>query len=165
MYNIGDFVIYSSSGVYKIVDVRKETVLGEVRNYYVLSEEGSVSSSAVFVPIGGDTEKTVLSPLMTPDEAEALIARYGSIEPCEWIAETRPRAAAFKRLIESGDKNALISLIKSIELMQKQRLADGKKPFLADEHTRQRSIKLLCSELSCVLNTPADDIKARLGIL
>ncbi len=165
MYKIGDDVIYSSQGVYRVVDIREETALGEVRNYYVLSESDSSSSSAVFVPVGGETEKTVLRPLMSESDALILIDRYDTIPPCEWINDTRPRAAAFKKLIDSGDRISLISLIKSIDSKQAERTREGKKPFLADEHTRERAIRLLCSELACVLSTDVKSVKERLGIL
>lgn len=164
MYNIGEDVIYSSLGVFRVVDIRELAVLGEVRNYYVLKENDVSSSSEVFVPIGGDTEKNVIRPLMSGDEARQLIDRYDTIAPCSWNDSARPRAAEFKKLIDSGDRHSLISLIKAVEQKQQERLEKGKKPFLADEHTRQKAIKLLCSELACVLNTDVETVKQTLGI-
>ena len=164
MYNIGDDVIYSSQGVFRVVDIRELDVLGAVHNYYVLKENDSMSASEVFVPIGGDTERNVIRPLMTVDEANLIIDQYNSVPPCAWIDSARPRASEFKKLIDSGDRLSLISLIKAVDMKQAERIDSGKKPFLADEHTRQRAIKLLCSELACVLGTDIELIKTELGI-
>lgn len=162
MYSLGDKVIYSSLGVFEIVDIRTEQVMGASAVYFVLCAKYEPSASQIFVPVGSEIEKRAMRLLITPEQALGLIKTAKDIQPIEWINENRARANFSKSIIDEGDHKRIISLIKSIDIVQAQRIADGKKPFLQDDHLRTRALKLLCSELACVLDCDMDEIAAKI---
>jgi len=162
MYNLGDKVIYSSLGVFEIADIRTEQVMGASAVYFVLCAKDEPSASQIFVPIGSDIEKRAMRPLISTAEATELIERAKDIEPIEWINENRARANFFKSVIDEGDHKRIISLIKAIDAVQERRIAEGKKPFLQDDHLRSRALKLLCSELATVLECEISEVTDRI---
>ncbi len=162
IYSIGQELIYSSLGVYKILDIRLESALGTERTYYVMCEMGDSESSLVYVPVDSDAEKRLLRQLISKEEAEDILKNYSDIPAGEWDDNSRTRQLMHKSIIDSTDRRSLVGLIKIIEEKQNCRIAAGKKPFLTDEHTYQRAVKLLTSELSAVLNRTEEDIKNEL---
>ena len=162
MYNLGDKVIYSSLGVFEIADIRTEQVMGTSAVYFVLNAKDEPSASQIFVPVGSDIEKRAMRLLITKEEALNLIDSAKDIEPIEWINENRARANFSKSVIDEGNHKRIISLIKAIDIVQAQRIADGKKPFLQDEHLRTRALKLLCSEIATVLECEIAEIAERI---
>jgi CarD family transcriptional regulator len=54
MLNVGDMVVYGLNGVFKIDDIREESVLGNAVNYYVLRPLTDKNASLVFVPVANE---------------------------------------------------------------------------------------------------------------
>ena len=162
MYNLGDKVIYSSLGVFEIADIRTEQVMGASAVYFVLCAKDEPSASQIFVPVGSDIEKRAMRPLISKAQALELIEVAKDIAPIEWINENRARANFSKSVIDEGDHRRIISLIKAIDTVQAKRIADGKKPFLQDDHLRTRALKLLCSELAAVLECEMPEVAERI---
>lgn len=158
VHTIGEKIVYGSSGVMKIVDIRSEELMGTVREYYVLGEVNSQSAALTYVP--RDNEKLVgaMRPLLSPDEARELIAEAADISPLEWDADNRVRNEKFRAVMESGNRRELFGMIKAIREMGKLRLAEGKKNYLSDEHALAKAERLLYSELAEVLARPENEI-------
>ena len=150
MYKIGDHVLYGALGVMKIEDIKDEVILGERKTYYVLSDIVG-SESRTYVPF--DNEKLVgnMKPLLTPEEIYELLASYDSLPELEWQRDSRVRQDRFKRVIESSDRAGLLSLIKTVKRVAKEREAQGKRGYVADENAAKKARRLLNEELSFVL--------------
>lgn len=158
MHRIGERVVYGANGVMEIVDIREESIGDISRCYYVLSSVCLSSNSLTFVPCDNERLVEAMRPLLTKDEATALIKRMGDISPIEWIEASRARADYFKRLMESGDREAMIGMIAAIDESAKRREAIGKKNFITDESAKQKAEQLLRSELALVLETSVEEI-------
>ena len=157
MHKIGDMILYGASGVMTVVDIREESVGDTPRRYYVLRPSLVRSESLTFVPIDNERLISLMLPLLTKEEINALLKEAKSISPIEWIPSNRPRADAFKKIIESGDRRQMIAMIRAIDENAKGREAEGKKNFITDENAKQKALKLLYSEISVVLGIPEED--------
>ena len=160
MQSIGDRVVYGTNGVMEILDIREESIGDISRSYYVLSSICSSSDSLTFVPTDNENLVSAMRPLLTRDEAMELIRRAADPPEIQWVEANRARTEYFKRLMESGDRLKLFSMIKAIDESGKRREAEGKKNFLTDETSQAKAEKLLYSELSIVLSVPEDQISA-----
>lgn len=158
MHAIGEKIIYGANGVMEIVDVREEIIGDVARKYYVLRDLNSTSASQIFVPV--DNEKLVSSmrPLLTRDEAMDMISRIKNIPEAEWKADNRIRSEKFRQVIESGDREGMISVIKAVYENGIKRQEEGKKNFLADENIMRKAEKVIYSELSTVLEIPEGEV-------
>ncbi len=160
MHNIGDNVVYGSCGVMRIVDVREETI-GEVsRKYYVLKAPAENNSSLTFVPVDNEVLVAAMRPLLSKEEALAVIDSIDEVSPIEWIADNRARSEQFRRIVESGDRIGIIGMIKSIYATGVRRNEEGKKNYLADEAAMKKAEHVLYSEFSAVLGIAQEDVAA-----
>ena len=160
MYNIGDMVVYGLGGVMKIVDVRDIEVGDTARSYYVLRELSGYSASETLIPVDNAELVAQMRPLLTKDEiAEVIRAARVAPDP-EWIADNRRRAEHFKSILLSGDRVALLLMIRSIVDAGRRRADEGKKNFLSDENAMKKAEKLLYSEISIVLGIDESAVPA-----
>ena len=158
MLSIGERVVYGANGVMEIVDIREESIGDVSRGYYVLSSVCSRSDSLTFVPTDNERLVSAMRPLLTRDEALELIRLSANPPAIQWVESNRARAEYFKKLMESGDRLQMFSMIAAIDESGKRRESEGKKNFLTDETARQKAEKLLFSELSLVFELPIEDI-------
>lgn len=158
MHKIGDNVMYGANGVMTIVDIREESIGDVSRSYYVITPAIARSDSLTFVPT--DNEKLVgaMRPLLTKDQALALILGMKNPGYIDWIPENRPRSEFFKRILESGEREMMVAMIHAINESAKRREAEGKKNFLSDENAKQKAEKILYSEFSIVFEIPEDQV-------
>lgn len=158
MYTVGDKLLYGTMGIIEICEVTDQTVNDVTKKYYVLKEYGSNMSSYTYVPCDNEALVSQLKPLLTRKEAEKLIKNADKVEPLSWDDDSRRRADKYKSIIASGDREGMIAMIKSIQLMRQKRIDDGKKNYIADENSMRRVHKLLVTELSISLGVGEDDV-------
>lgn len=160
MHKIGDNILYGASGVMTIVDIREESIGDVSRKYYVLRPTLIRSESLTFVPADNERLVSAMRPLLTREEAMDLIHSAKDAPAIDWIKENRARSEAFKRIMESGDRAKMISMIRAIDESGARREAEGKKNFISDENARAKAEKLLFSELSVVLGIAEEEVPA-----
>jgi RNA polymerase-interacting CarD/CdnL/TRCF family regulator len=158
MYKIGDKVVYSSFGVMEIVDIRTEKVAAVSREYYILESICGLGCSQTFVPKDNDQLVSNMHPILTKSEMLDFIRKMESIPPLDWIADNRARSDRFKSLIESVDREAMISMIKLVRATAVRRAAEGKKNYLADENAMNKAQRLISSEISTVFEISEDEV-------
>lgn len=156
MYNIGDNILYGTSGIMTVVDIRNERLTDEEKTYYVLSEYGGATSSLTYVPM--DNEKLISSmhPLLTADEVYSAIAGAGILPDVEWIPDSRARAEAYKNILRTADRKAILVLIRTVYNTGLRRAAIGKKNFLTDENIAQKAEAIIVREFSISLEVSLD---------
>ncbi|MBQ8321518.1 MAG: hypothetical protein IJX92_04065 [Clostridia bacterium] len=159
MYSVGENILYGSGGVMRVVDVREENITGEKKNYYVLRAVGAHEDSLTYVPVDNEKLTSMMYPLMTKGEIDALLKRVACEDEEEWLADSRQRGESFKRIMDSGDRVKLMRMIRSIHSAAKKRSLEGKKNYLSDENAMRKAKKLLYSEFSVVLGIPEDDVE------
>ncbi len=158
MFKTGDKLIYGSLGVVELTDIREEEVGGVRRKYFVLSPLGAPASSLTFVPCDNEKLVSTMRPLLTKEEIDEIIKSAKSTPDEEWIEDNRARSERFKKIISSGDRAEIITMIKAIYTEGKRRSSDGKKNYLADENVMKRAERLVYSEFAAVLGIAEEDV-------
>ena len=160
MHKIGEKILYGTSGVMTIVDIREESFGGVSRSYYVLRSAVRHSDSLTYVPTDNEKLVTAMRPLLTEEEIKSLIRSAKDVAPIDWVPENRARSEYFKKIMESGDREKMIAMIVAIDENAKRREAEGKKNFLSDENARQKAEKLLHTEISVVFGIHEENVPA-----
>ncbi len=160
MHKVGDKVVYGTDGVMAVVDIREETVMGEVRRYYVLGELDSRSDSKTFVPVDNEKLTSLMRPLLSKDEIYAMLDSVNDMSELPWEGDNKARIERFRKIIASGDRAEMISMIRSIYKSGERREREGRRIFLSDEHIMKKAEKLLHTEISAVLGIPEADVPA-----
>ena len=165
MYNIGEKIMYGATGLMEIVDLREEDIFGEPKQYYILRALDSKNTSETYVPKDNERLVSMMRPLMTKAEIDDLLSkmRGGRLRPIEWNNDNRKRSEYFKGLLESGDREGMLSMIITVYENGIARREMGKKNFLVDENYMRKAEKLLSDELSLVIGLTLAEIPGYLG--
>jgi len=160
MYNVGERVVYGLGGVMEIIDLRDVDLGDASRKYYVLREIDSFSSSETLIPVDNAELTAQMRPLLTREEIVNVIRVAKDSPDAEWISDNRARSEHFKRVILSGDRVALMLMIRSIVDAGKRRASEGKKNFISDENAMRRAERLLYSEIATVMGIGISEVPA-----
>lgn len=158
MYKIGDFIIHGSNGVCVVDDIGSMDVPGipPDRVYYTLRPY-YVKGSTIFTP--ADSDKVVMRPVLTRDEALKLIDEMEDIE-CLWVRDEKKREQEYKEALRTCDCRELVKIIKAIYMRQQERLAEGKKITFRDEKYFSIAEDNLFGELAISLDMGKGEVKS-----
>ena len=76
-----------------------------------------------------------------------------------WIPEENLRKMRYKELISSGDRQALLAMMRTLRLHKKRQLEQGKKFHQCDEFFLRDAEKLIRAEFSIVLDVPPAEVE------
>lgn len=111
-YSIGDTVTYGIHGVCRITKIENKEFMGVSNNYYVL-EPIYDPRSTVFVPTENDVLMAKMKRIMSASEIYELINQMPN-EADIWIDNDTDRKRRYSEIIKSGDRYALVRLIKTL---------------------------------------------------
>ena len=155
MLQIGTQVVYGIHGVCVIVGVEIRRVDRKKVEYFVL-EPTEQPGARYYVPRYNETARAKLRPLLAREELDALFASASTHQDI-WIEDENHRRQKYRELINSGDRGALISMIRALQRHKENQLAAGRKFHLSDENFLRDAERMLSSEFSMVLNmSPAE---------
>ena len=145
MYAVGEKIIYGENGVctvYKIAPLDMSGASAEKLYYHLVP---LIGSGVYFSPVDSNA---FMRPVISRDEAEALIASIDSIEPAI-CNDTRFNHvdAFYKELFKKHTCEALVAIVKGL----KTRMADKKTKSSRAESTMKRARDMLHGELSIAL--------------
>lgn len=157
MYSIGQLVIYNGSGVCRVDAIgplnMKEAQTGQ--DYYTLTP--IYEKETIFAPVN---TTAYMRPIMTKDEAQALIARIPET-PSEVRSNNNPRLLneQYQECLKRHDAESLLRLIRGVYL-KGQRLARTGKGKLGqvDRNSMDRAERELHGELAASLGIPREDV-------
>lgn len=157
MYQIGDYIVYGSNGVCVVDDIGSMDVPGipKDRVYYTL-RPCYLKGSTIFTP--ADNQKVIMRPILTREEALALVDEIGDIE-CLWVADEKKREQLYKEAVGTCECRELVKIIKTIYQRQQERLAEGKKITFRDEKYFSMAEDNLYGELALSLGMDKDEVK------
>lgn len=158
MLQLGDRVVYGVHGVCCIVDIEQRTIDRKKAEYYVL-EPLDQPGAKFYIPTHNQIAVSKLRPLLSAQELDALLLSPEARADA-WITDENHRKQRYREWINSGDRVALICMIRSLHKHKEAQLAAGRKFHLCDENFLKDAQKLLSSEFSVVLNIPASDVGA-----
>ena len=157
MYQSGDLVVYGTTGVCRVEEVTKPrlSIREKNREYYLLKPLHQ--DGIIYSPV--DSEKVAMRPVMTREEAEALIARIPTIRAEAWKAPTlQALTARYQAAMSSHDSGDLVELTMSIYAKRRQAEANNRRLGMVDERYMKQAERLLYGELSVALEIPYEEV-------
>lgn len=149
MYGIGEKVLYGSHGVCVVSGLEDRTV-DRVKRQYLVLEPADQTGAKFFVPTHNEAALSKLRPLLTREELDALL-RSEEVRQEAWIEDENARKQAYRELISSGDRTALIRMVGSLHRHRQAQIEAGRKFHLCDENFLRDAERLLSAEFSVVL--------------
>ena len=159
MFQIGEVVSYSTTGVCTIVDIRMESLSrtgARKQEYYVLRPMAT-PSCVTYVPTGNPTLTAKMRQLMTGEEIDRMIDSVKG-QSLEWIEDTRQRAESFQRILSGGISPDLLKLISRLYLEKKSRSRGGRKFCATDEKILTSAERILSEEFAYALRIPEKEV-------
>lgn len=158
MFQIGDHVLYGIHGVCVIADVQERTVDRKQVRYFVLEplEQAGVQ---YFIPTHNDAALSKLRHVMRRDDLEQLL-KSEDVRRNVWIEDENLRKQRYRELINSGDRLALLQMIRTLHKHKQVQTDAGRKFHLCDENFLRDAERLLNAEFSLVLGIDKDQVSA-----
>lgn len=157
MFSIGDNVIYGENGVCTIDGIAPLSLKGAPQDklYYYLTPH--VGTGTYFSPV--DSTTAYMRPIISAQEAEALILRIPDIEPAICHDNRFNHVDAFyKELFKQHSCEALVAMVKGLSIRLNERKAKSSRA----EITMKRARDILFSELAAALGIDAKELDSYL---
>lgn len=162
MYQVGTLVLYGSTGVCKIEEIKEQEfpATGERRLYYVLSP--LYEKTKISVPV--DSDKVFLREIISKDEAEHLIEIMPTLQPeiCH-SRVTKELTEHYETILKSHDCEATAELALSIYHKKLEAAEQNRKFGSIDERFLRQAENLLYGELAAALEIPKESVPEYIG--
>lgn len=153
MFRIGDLVAHPMHGAGVIDAIVQEKVAGSTQEYYVFKMP--VGGLLLKIPVA-NSETIGLRTIITPEEAEALIAGIPSLE-VESSANWNKRYQENLQRLKSGDLREVSRVIKGLMIRDTRRgLSTGERKML------QTAKRILISEIVLTEQADYENVESRL---
>ncbi|MEG0277419.1 MAG: CarD family transcriptional regulator [Coprobacillus sp.] len=156
MFKQGDIVLYGSEGVCMIDEVMTRKFKDQLLEYFILKSVYNPSSK-IFIPTQNEDLMSRMKDIMSKDEIYQLIAHINE-EELIWIDHDNSRKEKYKEIMRNGQRNELVSLIKTLSLRNKELKLNGKKLNAMDDQFFRDAQKLLNGEIAYVFNIQQDEV-------
>lgn len=158
MYQVGDLVLYGSTGVCRVSEIKQQDFpnTGEQRLYYVF--QPLYQDCMISMPV--DSDKVFIRPIISREEAERLIGLIPSMRGQAYHSRvSRELTEHYDALLKSHDCEDLIELTMSIYAKKQDLLSQKRKFGTVDERFLKRAEDLLFGELAAALDIPRDQVQ------
>ena len=153
MYSVGDKIIYAESGVCtveKVAPLSSETSDSNKLYYHL---RPLIGSGTYFAPVNSNA---YMRPVISREEAEALIASIPEIEPAICYDSRFNHVDAFyKDIFRQHTPEAMVSIIKGLYV----RMSSRKTRSTRADATMKRAKEVLHGELSVALEMELSDVE------
>ena len=153
MYTVGEKIIYGENGVCTVSKIGPLDMTGAAQDKLFYHLEPLIGSGQYFAPVDSGA---FMRPLITRDEAEALIDAIPSIEPAICRDNRFNHVDAFyKELFRQHSCEALVAIVKGLYLRMKEKKTKSSRA----EITMKRAKDILHGELSVVLGMDVGEVE------
>ena len=156
MFQVGDLVVYGMEGVCRVERTEKLRVGGKLCRYYVLSpvyREGAT----VYVPAENEELTARMKRILSPEELEALLDGAREDEPL-WLDDANERRTLYAKVLLSGDRRALMRLVRTLHLRRTKLVSQGKYLRSGDDQVLRDAERMLNGEFALILNIPQQEV-------
>lgn len=155
MFKVNDHVVYNSTGVYKIIDIRNEKdINNNDTDYYVLQP---VYEKNLTIKTPVNNTKVLMRKIIKKDDALSLIASMPEKETI-WTDDDRQRSENFRAAFRTGNSEEWVKLIKTIYLKKMEKSQIGKKLLKTDVEIMEKAEKILYEEFAIALDLSPDEV-------
>ena len=156
MYKINDAVVYASYGVCMIKAVETRNFSGENTEYYVLQPLHD-SRNTFYIPVENDSLKNKMKKVYTREEVNELIKAMPE-KDFIWIENNAERKEKYRKILENGNRDELVRLIKTLYIKNTELNKQNKKLLSVDEHFLHDAENILYDEFAYALEIPKDEV-------
>lgn len=156
MWELSDTVVYGSSGICEIVDIREQDFCGEKKTYYILQPLFD-SKTVIHVPSFNEKLMSKIKPVLKKDDALTLIKKIPEITPF-WVDNDKQRLEEYKQILDSGKREALISVIKALYNRRAELTSKGKKMRSSDEYVFHDAQELFENECAYIFSLEKENV-------
>ncbi len=157
MYQIGEKVLYGIHGVCCVVDQEQRTI-DRKRIVYLVLEPLGQPGSRYLVPVANQAAMSKLSPMLSREELETLL-KAEDVHTAQWVRDENQRKQYYRELINSGNRVALLKMCNALYRHREEQHAAGRKVHQCDDNFLRDAEKLLCGEISLVMDMAFDEAK------
>ncbi|MBQ8869218.1 MAG: hypothetical protein IJ027_05850 [Oscillospiraceae bacterium] len=158
MFNKGDVVVYSASGVCEVEEISTKSFGSFSAEYYVLRPLMQ-KAATVFVPTQNGALTKKIHPILTRSEFEAVFASLKSLAPIRPQSEGE-RQQKFTEILESGDRAGLMLMVYDLYNYSREQQQNGRRLHIGDEKLLRTAENMLFEEVAYVFEidkTAADE--------
>ena len=156
MYKVNDTVLYGAEGVCVIEEIAVKDLGGISMEYYVLKPVNR-ETSTIYVPTKNQKLRDKMRRILSADEIRQLIRTMPALNTI-WIEDDNERKRSYREIIQSGDRDQIIRLIKTLYLHQTEVKEMGRKVHVCDERFLKESEKILYNEFAHVLDIEPEQV-------
>lgn len=156
LYGIGDLIVYGTEGVCRVEDIGVPALTGinQERQYYTLKP--LYREGRIYAPV--DTAM-FMRPVITRDDADALIRRIPEIEPEVYEnSNLRYLNEYYQAQLQNYSCEGLLKLIRSTNAKREVMRGRGKKLGLVDERYMKRAQDMLHGEFAVALGIERGEV-------
>lgn len=157
-FSVGETVVYGGSGVCEVSEI-KDVAFGRERpqKYYILKPLFVNQAMVVYVPMNNEKLVAKMQPIISRDEAMALIKEINSMN-IDWIDDRNARKDTYSDILSSGDRKEIISVIRVIIARRKELEEEGKTLNMQDEKILYEAEKRINAEFAVALDIDIDEV-------
>ena len=154
MYQAGDYIVYGTSGVCRVDEVKPSPFEDEAdRQYYTLTPV--TGTETIYIPVDSPV---FTRPVISKEKAEELVREIPNIDIDHFTSHSmRLSSEHYQEVLQSHDCGDLVQLIKTVYAKSKR---SGRRLSQVDQRYRKRAEELLNSELSVALGIPLKEVPA-----
>ena len=155
MYESGTYIVYGVQGVCKVIGKEKQLV-NRKRTEFLVLEPLVNSESRFFVPTQNPAAMSKILSILSREELESLMASPQLREEC-WISHENIRKQHYRELLSCGDRVQILRMVYALYRYKDEQLAAGRKFHQIDDNFLRDAEKLICSEISLVMELTMED--------
>lgn len=158
MFQAGELVVYGATGVCRVEEIVGLDQPGrdKGREYYLLKPLWQ--DGVIYAPVGSG--KVPMRPVMSREEAEALIDRMPGIQAASCRAGTaQALAQQYQSAVRDGGHQALVEMMKAIHHKRGQAELKNRRLGMIDERYMKQAERMLYGELATALEIPFDEVE------
>ncbi|MFR3225828.1 MAG: CarD family transcriptional regulator [Blautia massiliensis (ex Durand et al. 2017)] len=153
MFQVGDAVSYGTSGVCTIAEKKSVTLAGRPCECYILKPVYD-SSMKICVPCGSQVLVDRMRALPSREEILELLH-----EPApEHESDPDVRKESYRRTLQSGDRHALLRMIRDLYAERRHRHALGKQLSSYEDGALREAQNILHSEVAYTMGIDPQDV-------
>ena len=157
MYQIGDFVMYGSTGACRITDISNTSLPGEKKKELYYKIVPVFQNCTIYAPVNSD--KVFMRPIISKEEAEALIDSIPAMKASAYEGHaSKDLTEHYEKSIQTHDCRELVELTMSIYEKMKNARNTHHKIGVIDTKYMKRAEERLFEELSVALGVDKENI-------
>ena len=155
MYESGTYIVYGVQGVCKVIGTEKQLV-NRKRTEFLVLEPLVKSESRFYVPTQNPTAMNKILQVLSREDLESLIASPQLREDC-WVSHENIRKQQYRELLSSGNRMQILRMVCALYRYKDEQIAAGKKFHQIDDNFLRDAERLICSEISLVMEKTMEE--------